>query len=255
MIGTRRATRRDLRAPRGRRRRPPLLSGQGPLPWPEGVPVFPLRLTKAIQLSSYRRRRPKSRRFLLSRTVRTSTLRCRSPVSNSYSYITKTSSPSLGIGMEKLLVSDPSCGGKTVREKFCPIDMVVLRTREEEIVGYQRLGGIAVVGEVALEALPYNVWVGHSQLFHSLGICLYVLTAPARRTHRVHASLVPRATTRGPPRAEHPFSHTSDRGHHHRDTHSSALASGCSVHIFAVVNVSDVFSGNCEVVSRLFTHY
>lgn len=78
--------------------------------------------------------------------------------------------------MEKLLVSDPSCGGKTVREKFCPIDMVVLRTREEEIVGYQRLGGIAVVGAVALEALPYNVWVGHSQLFHSLGICLYVLT-------------------------------------------------------------------------------
>jgi hypothetical protein len=27
--------------------------------------------------------------------------------------------------------------------------MVVLRTRENEIVGYQRFGGIAVVGEVA----------------------------------------------------------------------------------------------------------
>ena len=36
---------------------------------------------------------------------------------------------------------------------------------------------------------------------------------------------------------------------------SSALASGRSVHIFALVNVSDVFSGNCEVVSRLFTHH
>ena len=142
-----------------------------------------------------------------------------SPVSNSYAYITKTSFAIAGNGVEKLLGSDPSCGGKTVLEECCPIDMVVLRTREDEIVGYQRLGGIAVVGEVALEALPYNVWVGHSQLLHSLGIYLYVLTPPARRTHRVHASLVPRATTRGPPRAEHPFSHTADRGHHHRDTH------------------------------------
>ena len=186
-----------------------LLSGQSPLPWPEAVPIFPLRLTKAIQLSSYRRRKPESRRPLLSRTVRTSTLRCRSPVSNSYSYITKTSSPSLEMTWRSSWVRTRPAVGKQCSKKCCPIDMVVLRTRESEVVGYQRLGGIAVVGEVALEALPYNVWVGHSQLLHSLGVSLYVFTAPARRTHRVHASLVPRATTRGPPRAEHPFSHTA----------------------------------------------
>lgn len=52
-----------------------------------------------------------------------------------------------------------------------------LRTREDEIVGDQRLSGVAVLGEVGLEARPYNLCLGHSQLVHSLG-CMFRMGRP-----------------------------------------------------------------------------
>jgi hypothetical protein len=69
---------------------------------------------------------------------------------------------------------------------------------EDEIVVYQRLGGIAALGEVALEARPYNVCIGHSWLLHSLGVCLCVLTASARQPYWVHASLFRRSNDSRP---------------------------------------------------------
>jgi hypothetical protein len=45
------------------------------------------------------------------------------------------------------LGSDPSHGGKAALEERRPVDVVVLRTGEDEIVCYQRLSGVAVLSE------------------------------------------------------------------------------------------------------------